>query len=171
MMVMSRSLLTLVLVVLYLMSGQMSMERDFPAADGVSPASKEALSLVQGADFFGSLDEYLNTVKEQSDLIGASLENDPLTQTEMNLKSEELSKLWDEALNRVLEELEKSLPEEEFAHLQQEQSIWKTNRETLSTEAGKGFEGGSIYPLIVNLKAAELTEERVYELYALQKTP
>ena len=36
-------------------------------------------------------------------------------------------------------------------------------------EAGKEFEGGSIYPLIINEEGARLTEERVYELYELLK--
>ena len=35
--------------------------------------------------------------------------------------------------------------------------------------AGKEFEGGSIYPLIVNTEAAKLTEERTYKLYELLK--
>ena len=36
-------------------------------------------------------------------------------------------------------------------------------------EAGKEVEGGSMYPLITNTKAAEITEERVYEFYELLK--
>lgn len=170
-MVMSRSLLTLALIILYLMSGRMNVEGDFSAVNDGSTTSNEEFSLVQETDFFNGLDEYLNAAKEQSELIGASLENDPLTQTEMNLKSEELLALWDDALNRVMDTLETSLPEGEFAQLQEDQSAWLTNREALSAEAGKGFEGGSLYPLIVNMEAASITEERVYELYGLLKTP
>lgn len=34
-------------------------------------------------------------------------------------------------------------------------------------ETGKEFEGGSIYPLVVNIENAKITEERAYELYEL----
>ena len=41
--------------------------------------------------------------------------------------------------------------------------------EAAAEAAGKEFEGGSMYPLIVNTEAARLIEERVYKLYELLK--
>lgn len=114
-------------------------------------------------------EEYLAFVKEQSDAIKTSLEQDPLTQTDMNQKSEALRTLWDEALNLLLDEATKLLPEAEAAQLMAEQGTWKTDVEAAAEAAGKEFEGGSMYPLIVNTEAARLIEERVYKLYELLK--
>ncbi|MBQ2955019.1 MAG: DUF1311 domain-containing protein [Clostridia bacterium] len=116
-------------------------------------------------DFFVSLDEYLVFIQEQASVLAASLENDPLTQAELNLKSQELAALWDAALNAVLSKLQGSLSEEELAVLTAEQQTWMEEKDKAVEEAGKEVQGGSIYPLIVNSEAARLTEERVFELY------
>ena len=112
-----------------------------------------------------SLNAYITSIKEQADAINASLENDILNQQEMNMKAEELYKLWDDALNHVWGVLKNSLPEEEFAQLLDGQRTWIDAKEKAVEEAGKEVEGGSMYPLVVNSEAARLTEERVYELY------
>lgn len=112
-------------------------------------------------------EEYLAFVKKQSDMIKTSLEQDPLTQTDMNQKSEELRALWDEALDLLLDQAKKSLPEAEVENLTAEQSVWEADKKAAVEAAGKEFEGGSLYPLIVNSEAAKLTEERVYKLYEL----
>ena len=115
------------------------------------------------------LDDYIMNIKEQSDAITTSLENDVLTQTDMNLKSQELYKLWDDALNFLWGKLESYLSEEEFLKLRDEQRTWIEEKEKSVEEAGKDFEGGSMYPLVVNTENAKITEERVYELYELFK--
>lgn len=115
------------------------------------------------------LDDYMTTIKEQSDAIKSFLENDAQTQTEMNMKSQELYELWDNALNYLWDELESSLSEKEFSKLLSQQRIWIAEKEKSVEEAGKEFEGGSIYPLVVNMENAEITEERAYELYELFK--
>ena len=114
-----------------------------------------------------TVEEYLTFVKEQSDAIKTSLEQEPLTQTDMNQKSEELRALWDEALNLLLDEAKKTLPETEVEKLIAEQGTWKTDTEAAVEAAGKEYEGGSLYPLIVNTEAAKLTEERACKLYEL----
>lgn len=114
-------------------------------------------------------DDYLLFVKEKSDIIKNSLEQDALTQTDMNIKSQELYELWDDALNYLWGELKSSLSEEEFTKLQAEQRIWISEKEKIIEGAGKEFEGGSIYSLVVNGEAARITEERVYKLYELVK--
>ena len=114
-------------------------------------------------------EEYLTSIKEQADAIKASLEQDDLTQANMNLLSEELRALWDKALNHLLDEAKKTLPEAEMEQLTAKQSAWEADMEAAVEAAGKEYEGGSMYALVVNTEAAKLTEARVYELYELQK--
>ena len=99
--------------------------------------------------------------------IRLSIERDNLTQAEMNEKSLELYELWDGALNTVWSELKTNLTEEEFQDLLKEQRVWIAEKEASVETAGKGVEGGTAYPLVVNMTAANITEERVYELYDL----
>ena len=114
-------------------------------------------------------EEYVSFIKEQADTIKVSLEQDELTQTDMNMKSEELRALWDRTLNLLLDEAKNELAETEMEQLAAEQSAWTADTETAIEAAGKEFEGGSMYALIVNSEAARLTEERVFQLFELLK--
>ena len=114
-------------------------------------------------------DEYMALVRAQSDAIRTSLENDPLTQTDMNMKSEELRALWDAALTVVLDEAEKVLPEPEWQVLTQAQEAWQASADAAVEAAGRDFAGGSMYALIMNMEAASLTEARVYEICEMLK--
>lgn len=116
-----------------------------------------------------AIDEYLSSVKAQSDAINTSFENDPLTQTELNMKATELSDLWDGAMNYLLDELKNSLSADEYAKLQDDQLAWLAARDKALTEAGAEFEGGSLYAFIVSTESASITEERVNELYEMLK--
>ena len=115
------------------------------------------------------LADYMASIEEQSAAIEDFLEKDAMTQLEMNEKSQELYELWDDALNYLWSELKAGLPENEFAELLNEQRAWIAEKEEVVEEAGKDFEGGSIYALIVNSEAAAITKERVYELYEILK--
>ena len=114
-------------------------------------------------------EEYMTYVKGKSDAIKASLENDPLTQADMNMKSEELHELWRTALAMVLDDAAKVLPEAEWNTLTEEQNAWTEATEKAVEAAGKDFEGGSMYTLIVSMEAASLTEARVYEIFEMLK--
>lgn len=96
-----------------------------------------------------------------------SINFDNLSQAELNDKSAELYEVWDFALNSLWNTLKKTLSEEEMNALTIEEREWVEMKEQAVKESGAQFEGGSIYPLIVNLKAVELTKERVYELLQL----
>ena len=74
-------------------------------------------------------------------------------------------------MEHLLAEAGHVLPEEEFAELSQAQRIWLSEKESAVQAAGKEFEGGSIYAMVVNGEAAVLTEARVYELYEMLKQP
>lgn len=114
------------------------------------------------------LDEYMASLEAQAADIKAALEQ-AQSQSEMNQKAHELYVLWDDALNELWGKLQDSLPEDEFDELLDEQIQWIEDKENAVEEAGKEVEGGSMYPLITNSKAAEITEERVYEFYELLK--
>ena len=114
-------------------------------------------------------DTYIASIKAQSDVIKNSLENEEMTQTDMNIKSGELYQLWDDALNYLWGEIKISLSEDEFSKLLAEQRIWISEKEKSVEEAGKEYEGGSIHSLVVNMEAAKITEERVYEFIELLK--
>ena len=94
----------------------------------------------------------------------ASMENDPLTQTEYNETSAQLYDLWDSALNRTWGVLQNVLDEEAMEKLTEEERAWISEKEQAAAEAGAAYEGGSMQPMTENMKAAEMTRERVYEL-------
>ena len=48
--------------------------------------------------------------------------------------------------------------------LEAEQLEWTSEKDAAVEATAKDYEGGSMYPLVVNTTAARLTEERVYEL-------
>ena len=114
-------------------------------------------------------ESYIATIEEQSDDIKYALENEVVTQIEMNEKSQELFELWDGALNYLWGELKNVLSDEEFEKLRDEQRTWITQKEEAVEAAGKEVEGGSLYSMVVNTEAAKITEKRVYELYELLK--
>ena len=115
------------------------------------------------------LGAFVSSMTQQSDAIKASLENDPMTQLEMDEQSQALRDLWDRALNYVLGSIQFEMSEEKFAELMAAQELWLAERDAAAEEAGKAVEGGSLYTLTVNMEAARLTEERVSELYEMQK--
>ena len=123
----------------------------------------------QPDDFLNSLDAYMAAVEEESNAIKTYLEKEAQTQYDLNVKSQELFVLWDGALNYLWDAMQERIPEAEYAELLDAQRAWIEKKENQVAEAGKEFEGGSLYPLIVNGEAAALTEERVYELYHILK--
>lgn len=87
-----------------------------------------------------------------------------VTQTDMNIISEEIFKTWDDTLNIVWKLLEAELDEETMESLRAEEREWIARKEAEVEAAGAECEGGSIQPLIMSDKAAEMTRDRVYEL-------
>ena len=161
---MKKLLLFLILSVLLLTAG-CAQETSVP----VQTAPPETAADTLPVETENPLDAYMESLREQSDLLKTSLEQDPLTQADLNAKSLELYELWDGALNYLWGELKATLPEEEFANLLTEQRAWIAEKEKAVEAAGKEFEGGSLHPLIVNSEAARITEARVYQLYEILK--
>ena len=123
---------------------------------------------IEGYDI-SKLDKYMAEVEEKAFIIQKSLENDELSQTDMNMKSQELYELWDKALNYLWKELQNNLPEDQFEGLKEEQIRWISKKESEVKEAGQEFTGGSLHALVVNSEAARITKERVYILLSLLK--
>ena len=118
-------------------------------------------------DTSGRIEDMIAATEEWALTIRASLEHDTLTQADMNVKAMELYENWDAALNTLWSELKERLSEDEFNVLLEEQRVWIADKEAAVKEAGKEVEGGSLYALVLNMKAAEITEARVYELYEM----
>lgn len=137
------------------------------APETTTPEETQAQQ-TEPADTNDELDDYMASLEAQAADIKAALEQ-AQSQSEMNQKAHELYVLWDDALNELWGKLQDSLPEDEFDELLDEQIQWIEDKENAVEEAGKEVEGGSMYPLITNSKAAEITEERVYEFYELLK--
>lgn len=113
------------------------------------------------------LNSYICSIEEQSDAIKYYLENEAMSQYDLNVKSQELYELWDGALNYLWGEIRNVLPAADFEKLLDEQLTWIADKEKAVEEAGKEVEGGSMYPLVVNGEAAAITEERVYDFVEL----
>lgn len=142
-------------------------ESDAPpvSQDGETAQDEETPPVEEEPPFQSQVD--LAALEAEAEAMEASLANDPLTQMELNETSQALYELWDGALNTLWGELKANLSEEEFAALTDAQLKWIEEKEAAAAEAGKDFEGGSMYPLIVNTEAAAWTKTRVYELIEL----
>ena len=115
-------------------------------------------------DIIESLKTRVAFTEELASEIENSIQNDPLTQIEYNEKTNQLYEMWDSDLNAIWSELKAFLDEEAFAQLLTEQRAWIATKEAEVKEAGAEFEGGSMQPMVMNQRAAELTKIRVYEL-------
>jgi len=159
---MTKSILMLVFALMYFVTGYGNVNMETLP---VQPGTAQSVLSEDAAE--NSLDGYMASVEARSDQIATYLEHDAMTQMDMNAKSQELYEIWDAAMNYVLAEAERILPENEFAELAEAQRAWLLEKEQAVEEAGREVEGGSVYPLVVNMEAAQLTQERVYELYEM----
>lgn len=107
------------------------------------------------------------STEAEAAILEASIEKELLTQAEYNEKSQQLYEVWDTALNSVWDILMEALSEDEKERLIEEERAWIEVKEQAVREAGAEVAGGSIYPMVVYQKAAELTKIRVYELLKL----
>ncbi len=120
-----------------------------------------------GYNIIDNLENNIAFYEEWAASLKNSMENDSLSQAEYNVKAEELYAVWDAALNQTWNVLKQILDEEAMSALTAEELEWIALKEQAVAEAGAEYEGGSIRPMIMDLKAAEMTEGRVYELMNL----
>lgn len=127
---------------------------------------------VEGAEGFSGYDSvdtaktYVENTEKAAKELEDSLQNDSLSQGDVNEKSQELYEDWDDALNHIWYELKVKgvLTEDAMAKLLVEQRAWIKDKEAAVQEAGKEAEGGSLQPLLENTEAAKWTRERTYVL-------
>lgn len=111
-----------------------------------------------------SLESRVAFTEELALEIENSIQNDPLTQLEYNEKTNQLYEMWDSDLNAIWSDLKVVLDADSFDKLLKEQREWIAQKEAEVKKAGADYEGGSMQPMVMNQKAAELTKTRVYEL-------
>ena len=110
------------------------------------------------------LETTIAAAAEEAASLEEMLENEPLTQAEMNETAGAIYTIWDDLLNDIWGMLQETLDDETMAQLKAEQLDWIAQKVAAVEAAGAEVEGGTMYPLVTNLKAAELTEEQVYVL-------
>lgn len=109
----------------------------------------------------------LEALEKQAAEIENRLKNADLSQTEMNSLSGELYKLWDDELNSMWTRLKDILDAESMQQLTREELEWIDFKDRQTAQEAADYEGGSMYPLVSNTAAAQLTKDRVYELARL----
>lgn len=100
-----------------------------------------------------------------NNLLHKEIPNAP--QQTMNIKSAEIYDEWDRLLNRIYGYLKESMPQKEFAALQNEELDWIERKENAIAEAGNEYDGGSMAQLAMNSVGIEYTKERCEYLLLL----
>lgn len=173
---MKKSVLTVLLAIMLLMSACGTATEAAPPTPTPAPETTAAVDVqptptaeeesVPAPELEDELEKLMMAIESVGAEIEAELQ-EALTQREMSEKAGELYEHWDAALNHFWSELEKVMPEDEFSLLLDEQLAWIAEKEETVAETGRMFEGGTAYSMAMSLKAAEITETRVYELYEL----
>lgn len=113
-----------------------------------------------------NIQKVLEELEEKSNQLSKVLQEEASSQGEMNRLSGEIYTLWDDELNNLWSKLQEALSEDEMSALVTEEREWIAYKEAEMEAAGTPYEGGSMQPLVINQKAAELTRDRVYVLAA-----
>ena len=139
----------------YELSGDSGMELPFYALNNES----------QQEGFVGiDLRARLSDTEAQAALLEKQIQEDDLTQEELNSKSWDVYSLWDSLLNEIWKRLKDTQDAAKMEELTEKEREWISWKEQQISEAGKEFEGGSMESMVRAQKGAELTRKRVYEL-------
>ena len=87
------------------------------------------------------VEENIAELSEKAGNLKNLLENEVLTQTDMNEISAELYATWDSALNLLWSELKEDMQDDVFAKLLDEQREWIKEKEEAVAKAGAEVEG------------------------------
>lgn len=142
-------------------------EAEISADASEEDISSEDTALDDDTDMAKKFLEGFSDIEKQSSELKDSIDNDDLSQTEYNLKTGELYTLWDNALNDLWNVLSNTLSKDEMDDLTDEENTWIADKERQIAEAGSEVEGGSMQPMVENMKGAYLTEDRVRQLIML----
>ena len=116
-------------------------------------------------DIVENLRDTLSSTESRTARLEDSIENDAaLSQDDLNALSADLYAAWDALLNQHWEVLQQILDEDTMELLTLEEPAWTAEKEQAVKDAAASYDGGSVTALVCNLKAADMTRERVYEL-------
>lgn len=85
-------------------------------------------------------------------------------QSDLNRYSGQIYQIWDDELNRLWGHLQDTLKQDEMDALREDEIAWISYKEEEVDVVGNEFAGGSMEPCARNIRGAELTKARVYEL-------
>ena len=132
-------------------------------------AEETGFTSTKNSERYQSIRNELREVEEKAAEIEERMETEPLTQLEYNELSGELYQLWDDELNVVWSKLKEQIEKETMEYITEEEREWIKEKEKTVKKAGAEYAGGSMQPMVENLKAAELTKDRTYQLIQLLK--
>ena len=116
-------------------------------------------------DIAENLRDTLSSTESRTARLEDSIENDAaLSQDDLNALSADLYAAWDALLNQLWEVLQQILDEDTMETLTFEERAWIAEKEQATEAAAAPYGSGSVTALVCNLKAADMTRERVYEL-------
>lgn len=110
------------------------------------------------------IEKELADVAAKAQELEDKINNDPLSQYELNQAAAELYTLWDDELNTIWGYLKETLDEDTMNDLTEKEKEWVAYKDAEIAAAGAEFEGGSMQPMVEAATGAELTKARVYEL-------
>lgn len=139
-------------------TGFSSYENVDTAGSSGSDSSNASSSDLTGIDL------ELANLEEKERVLYKKIDNDMVTQLEMNETTYEVYKLWDDKLNEMWGRIKEKLDKDAMSQLTKEEREWIKKKDNAVKEAGQEYEGGSAQAMNENSVAAEMTKERVYEL-------
>lgn len=110
------------------------------------------------------IDDEIDKVLQKAKELEHKLDDENITENEMNLISYDLYKLWDDELNSMWKRMKEVVDPEEMKTVLKEQRKWIKEKEQKVKDAEEEVGGGSLLPFVKNQRAAEFTRIRVYEL-------
>ena len=90
--------------------------------------------------------------------------NNTITTQDMRKSSGAQYKFWDDALNEIYKELQKTLPSSDMEKLKKEELAWISQKESDAKNSADKVKGGTLEPVNYSLSLADSTKKRCYEL-------
>lgn len=89
---------------------------------------------------------------------------DTITTQDMRNSSGAQYKFWDDALNEIYKELQKTLISSDMEKLKKEELAWISQKESDAKKSADKVKGGTLEPVYYSLSLADSTKKRCYEL-------
>ncbi len=123
----------------------------------------------QGEGFYSysigaHMKEDLAWLEEYSATLDYQLQNAELSQAELNELAAQKYEAWDNVLNDMWSYLKLTLPADQMKALTREEVAWIHDKEAKANAAAADYANGSMYSMIRDMQAAELTRQRAYVL-------